>query len=159
MSAGVLPSGHNNSRSETHWTRWKKLMPFAHVHWYTNCAHQQVWTHMPTQISLYYKCLHATCIVMVKYMDGVQCKESNEVKWMGKIISRKMSLGCVSHTHKDRREYCEDSSCNLSRLSAAVFYNWFKHTEAITLIPSIMCDGNSNSPLVLSYIYSLMVCS
>lgn len=129
----------------------------------------------PTYFSHARVCLRMIRIPMVKLIDNAHPTCSNEVKWMGKTIPRKRSstLGILvdgeeddvkwehRHTqiHRHMKDCWQESSCNLSRLRAAPFHNWFKHTEAITLIPSIMCNGSSNSPSGLSYIYSLKACS
>ena len=173
VSARVLPSGHNNTKCETHWARWGKLTPIPDVHWYTKCTRGRRGAHIHSQTYCKHKCQLVTGILRPRYMDGVRPHRqqrsamSRKENSQEKVISsqnpgrwdERAPTHTDTHTYGDRTDCCEDSSCNSSRLCAAAFYNWFKHTEAITLIPSIMCTGSSNSPFVLSYIYSLMACS
>lgn len=81
-------------------------------------------------------------------------KDNSQEKVIGRWIS---SSRVLIHTHANTdMKYCyDDTPFNSSRLCAAAFCNWFKRTEAITLIPSIMRNGSSNSPLLVSYIYTL----
>lgn len=72
VSAWVLPSGHNNTKCETHWTRWGKLTPVPDVHQYTKCTRGRRGTHIHSQTYCKHKCQLVTGILRPRYMDGVR---------------------------------------------------------------------------------------